>query len=128
MANIVLLTPLSTNPIPEDQVTRQRLSDVLDAIYCEHTIGDAGDIYVTHGVAFPLWIAVHHDLKLILMFTYIEHAADETVDWLDKINTLNASVILPQFSYYEGRVWGRYWLTYDGGERSPTGQDVAAFC
>jgi hypothetical protein len=108
-----LLIPPDSNLIPEDQVSPQRLCNILDASSIKCTSEDQGEIYVMDGIAFPLWIVVHQDLKLILMFTYIESTVDETLEWLDKINTLNASIILPQFSYYEG--WGRYWLPYEGG-------------
>ena len=66
-------------------------------------------------VAFPLWLTVDQDTKLILMFTYIEPGNEVKFDWLDKVNTLNASITLPQFSFYDGCMWGRYCLTYDGG-------------
>jgi hypothetical protein len=115
MSKIFPLNPPANQLVPEDQVTPKRLSDILAASSIKSTLEDDDDIYVLDGIAFPLWIQLHEDLKLILLFTYIEPAADETVEWLDKVNTLNASIILPQFSYYEGRIWGRYWLAYDGG-------------
>ena len=44
------LVPPATYLIPEDQVTLQRLSDILDNTYCEAVIEDQGDIYVDMGV------------------------------------------------------------------------------
>ena len=38
MSNVVPLVPPATHLIPEDQVTFQRLSDILDTTYCEHVI------------------------------------------------------------------------------------------
>jgi hypothetical protein len=49
------------------------------------------------------------------MYTYIEPENDLTFDWLEIINELNASIILPQFWYHDDCLWGRYWMTYDGG-------------
>ena len=66
-------------------------------------------------VAFPLWLTVDQDTKLILIFTYIEPGNEMKFDWLDKVNTLNASITIPQFSYRDDCMWGRYGLTYDGG-------------
>jgi hypothetical protein len=115
MGNVIQYVAPGTDLIPEGQVTSKRLSDILAASSIKCALEDGDDIYVLDGVTFPLWIALHQDLKLLLMFTYIEAGADESVEWLDEINRLNASIILPQFSYYEGRIWGRYWLTYHGG-------------
>ena len=112
MSNVVPLVPPATHLIPEDQVTLQRLSDILDTIYCEHVIEDEGDIYVTEGVEIPLWLRIKTNAKLIVMLTCYD---EETEIPADRINTFNASIILPQFSLDGSVMWGRYWLTYDGG-------------
>ena len=83
--------------------------------YIDHETEQYGALYVVDAVAFPLWLTVDQDTKLILMFTYIEPGDEVKVDWLDKVNTLNASIMLPQFSYRDGCMWGRYYLTYDDG-------------
>ena len=69
MSNVVPLVPPATHLIPEDQVTLQRLSDILDSSYCEHVIEEEGDIYVTEGVEIPLWLRIRAESKLIVMFT-----------------------------------------------------------
>jgi hypothetical protein len=112
MSNVIPLVLPATHLIPEDQVTCRRLSDILDTTYCEHMIEDAGDIYITEGVEIPLWLRINADAKLIVMFTCYNA---ETEIPADRINTFNASIMLPQFSLDGTVLWGRYWLTYDGG-------------
>jgi hypothetical protein len=70
MSNIVPLIPPANQLIPEDQVTPKRLSDILHASSIKSTLEDDDDIYVLDGIAFSLWIVIHQDLKLILLFTY----------------------------------------------------------
>src|SRR5688500_5051424 len=102
MSNIFPLIPPANQLIPEDQVTRQRLSNILETTYCDHVIEDEGDIYVTDGVEIPLWIHIKSDAKLIVMVTCYDA---ETHISSDSVNRLNASIILPST---EGTVlWGR---------------------
>ena len=101
--------------ISDDQINTRRISDLLNSAYIDHETEQDGALYVVDAVAFPLWLTVDQDTKLILMFTYIEPGDEVKFDWLDKVNTLNARIMLPQFSYYDGCMWGRYGLTYDGG-------------
>ena len=115
MDNVVPFLPLVTQIISDDQINTRRISDLLNSAYIDHETEQDGALYVMDGVAFPLWLTVDQDTKLILMFTYIEPGNEVKFDWLDKVNTLNASIMLPQFSYHDGCMWGRYSLTYDGG-------------
>ncbi len=55
---------LSPCIIAEEEVTIPRLSSVLDAAFIDHEIDDDGDIYITDGVDFPLWIGLLSDQKL----------------------------------------------------------------
>jgi hypothetical protein len=111
MSNVVPIVPPAIHLIPEDQVTLQRLSNILAATYIDHIIED-GDIYITDGVEFPLWLRIKSDAKLIVMFTTYDAETDIPPA---TVNTFNASTILPQFSTEGTVLWGRYWLTYDGG-------------
>lgn len=115
MDNVLPFLPLAAQIVPEDQIDTCRISDLLNSAYIDHTTEQDGDLYVMDAVAFPLWLTVDHDNKLILMFMYIEPGNEVKFAWLNKINTLNADIILPQFSYGDGCLRGRYWLTYDGG-------------
>ena len=115
MDNVVPFFPSITQIISDDQINTRRISDLLNSAYIDHETEQDGALYVMDAVAFPLWLTVDHDTKLILMFTYIEPGNEVKFDWLDKVNTLNANIMLPQFSYRDGCMWGRYYLTYDGG-------------
>jgi len=114
-SNVEALLPLAAVLIPEDHISIGRLSDLLNSAYIDHIIDDSGDIYVTDGVPFPVWISIDPDAKLILMSTFFEPEAEVTIDWLTKVNQLNTSIMVSQFSYAEGCLWGRYWITFNGG-------------
>ena len=36
-------------------------------------------------------------------------------DCLERVNALNYTIMVPQFSWRENALWGQYWMTYDGG-------------
>ena len=112
MSNIVPLIPPANQFVPEDQVTTKRLCELLDAVLFEHVLEEQGDIYVTDGVEIPLWIHIKPEAKLIALITCYDA---ETGIPSTTINKFNASIILPQFSIEGTVLWGRYWLTYDGG-------------
>jgi hypothetical protein len=114
MGNVSPILPLATNVVPEDQITISRVSALLDAAYIDHCLDGEGGIDVTD-VAFPVWVTVDPQSKLLMVVTYFEPEIEATFDWLEKVNGLNAKIVLPQFCYRQGRLWGSYWLTYDGG-------------
>ena len=116
MSNIIPFLPgLSPLVIAEEEVAISRLSSVLDAASIDHEIDDDGDIYVTDGVDFPLWIGVLSDRKLVVLFTYCSVDAKPAATWLARVNDMNEKIAVPQFVYRRGAVWGSYWITYDGG-------------
>ena len=83
MSNIIPFLPgLSPSVIAEEEVTIPRLSSVLDAAFIDHEIDDDGDIYVTDGVDFPLWIGVLSDRKLAVLFTYCSLDDKPAATWL----------------------------------------------
>ena len=116
MSNIIPFLPgLSPLVIAEEEVTIPRLSSVLDAAFIDHEIDDDGDIYVTDGVDFPLWIGVISDRMLVVLFTYCSVDAKPAATWLARVNDMNEKIAVPQFAYRRDAVWGSYWITYDGG-------------
>jgi hypothetical protein len=80
MGNVLPILPLATNVVREDQITVSRVSALLDAAYIDHCIDDEGGIYVTDGVAFPVWVTVDAQSKLLMMVTYFEPEIEATFD------------------------------------------------
>jgi hypothetical protein len=109
------LSELSPQTIAEDQVSVARLSDVLQSAFLDHEI-DNGDLYISDdGVEYPFWVAVAEEPKLVEFFTYFTPEKPAPVDWLKRVNDLNGTIRVPQFSFQRDAVWGRYWMTYEGG-------------
>ena len=116
MSNIIPFLPgLAPPTIAEDEVTIPRLSSVLDAAFIDHQIDDDGHIYVTDGIEFPLWIELLKNRKLVTLFTYWSVDDERDANWLARVNDMNSKIMLPQFSYCRGSVWGGYWMTFEGG-------------
>ena len=116
MSNIIPFLPGLTPPIiPEEEVTIARLSSVLDAAVIDHEIDDDGHIYVTDGIEFPLWIELLENRKLVNLFTYWSVDDERDANWVARVNDMNSKIMLPQFSYCRGSVWGGYWMTFEGG-------------
>ena len=116
MSNVVRFVPeVAPGFLPEDEVTPSRLSAVLEAAYIDQQMDDEGDIYVTDGVDFPLWVHLIPDEKLIKLFTYYPVDEQPEVDWVARVNEINSRVELPQFCYAQDAVWATYWMTFAGG-------------
>jgi len=100
--------------IVEDEVTLSRLASFLEAAVIEFKVDEDGDLYANEGLAFPTWIQVLEDKRLILFFTYmqLDDAREDELAW---VNEMNGKIIAAQF-HWDGRaVWGQYTMTYDGG-------------
>ncbi len=116
MTNIIPFTPgLASDTIAEDEVTIARLSGLLEAAFIDHCIDDDGDIYITDGVDFPLWVQIETDRKLLELFTYYSVDDKQAADWLSRVNDMNWETVVSQFSYCRDAIWGHCWMTYDGG-------------
>jgi len=115
MTKIIPFTPgLTPATIAEDEVTITRLSGLLEAAFIDHCIDDDGDIYITDGVDFPLWVQIETDRKLLKLFTYYSVDDKQAADWLSRVNDMNWEIVVSQFSYCRDAIWGHYWMTYGG--------------
>ena len=116
MANVVRMTPEPMNSlIPESEVVGARLASLLEAAVIEFKIDPDGDIYASDGLEFPVWITIAEDKKLIAFFTFFDPDGAGIEDALSFVNQINQSIVVVQFSWQAGKLWGHYWLTYDGG-------------
>ena len=116
MSNVLRFLPeVVPGLLSEEEVTPSRLSAVLEAEYIDQQMDDDGDIYVTEGVDFPLWIHLMSDQKLVKLFTYYSVDEQSEVDWVARVNEINTRIEVPQFCYAQDAVWATYWMTYAGG-------------
>lgn len=114
MSNVVPFTPgLMPATITEGEVTIARLSDLLDTVFIDHDIDDEGDIYITDGVDFPVWVQIDGARKYLVLFTYCR-VDEPTANWLARVNEMNSKVMLSQFYYCKNAILGSHWITYDG--------------
>ena len=59
MSNVVpFLSRLSPSIIPEEDVTISRLSAILEAAFIDHEVDESGDLCVTDGLEYPLWVTI----------------------------------------------------------------------
>lgn len=115
MANILRLSPdLPISHIPEQDVTIPRLSDLLTSAVIEHETDEEGDLYANEGLEFPCWVRLDTERKLIVFLTYAEQQKTEA-ELREDVNLMNRQILSVQFHADEGRVWGQYVMTYDGG-------------
>ena len=116
MSTVIPLLPcLTPATISEHEVTNARLSSLLDTAFIDHEIDDEGDVYITDGVDFPLWVHIESDRKLLVLFTYCAVDDQPAENWLARVNDMNEKIAVPQFAYRRDAVWGSHWITYDGG-------------
>lgn len=115
MTNIVRLTPEPmTAIIDESDVSPARLASVLESAVIDHRIDD-GDIYASSGLEFPVWISIVDDKKLLSFFTFVASNEAPPSDPLSRVNEINKVIVVVQFHWNEERLWGHYWMTYEGG-------------
>ena len=116
MTNIIPFIPdVTPATIAEDEVTITRLSGLLEAAFIDHTIDEDGDIYVTDGVDFPLWVQIDTDRKLLELCTCYSVDDQQAANWVNRVNDMNREIMVSQFCYRCDAVWGSYWMTYVGG-------------
>ena len=116
MSNIIPFLPgMTPTTIFEEEVTPGRLSALLDMAFIDHKIDEDGDVYVTDGVDFPLWISIETRRKLVVLFTYCSVGDQPERNWLAEVNEMNGQIAVPQFAYRGNAIWGGHWISYDGG-------------
>ena len=118
MSNIHRLSPETPSlTIEAADITTGRLASILASAVIENDIDEDGHIYVTDGLDFPVWSEVDDDRKFLCFFTNY-NLDDEmtdlpTADVLAALNDLNGSIIVSQFNWKRGKLWGHYWMTFD---------------
>ena len=76
MSNVHVLSPTpASSTIEEEEVNISRLCSILESAVMDNEIDDDGDIYVSDGLEYPVWIELDQDRKLLCFYTYV--ALDE---------------------------------------------------
>lgn len=70
---------LPSSKIPEEDVSANRLASILVSAAIENEIDSDGDIYVTDGLEFPVWISVDADRRF-LSFGALASVGNQTVE------------------------------------------------
>src|SRR5215213_5904924 len=82
--------------IDEDDVSTEALLQLFRRAFLKAKIDDDGDVYITDGLDFPIWVAVDVEQRLIRFFTFMQR--DEGQPFTEAAaNHANATVILPSF-------------------------------
>jgi len=116
MSNVVpFLSGLTPSIIPEAEVTISRLSAILEGAYIDFEIDESGDLFVTDGLEYPLWVTIVATGKLLYLLTCAEIDEDPEADWLSRINRMNETVTVTRFYRTDDAVWGDYFISFEGG-------------
>src|SRR5215207_29322 len=80
----------------EDEVSTGALLQLFHRAFLTAHIDDDGDLYITDGLGFPIWVSVDTDQRLIRFFTFMQR--DEGRPFTKAAaNHVNATVALPTF-------------------------------
>jgi len=105
--------------IPEYKVTVETLDGLFKRAFFKTRIDEDGDIYVTDGPEFPIWVRIDADRKLIMLFTYMRRNLDERPPYTEKsANLLNATVALPSFHVISSeprKLYATCYASYEDG-------------
>lgn len=108
-------TPLPpASMIEEAQVSITRLKQVLDGAFIDSEIEPEGDLYISQGLDFPIWVSLDRERKLLNPYSCIGVRQPAQAGYLE-LNDLNKKLIMAKFHLHDGALWGNTWITYDGG-------------
>ena len=116
MSNVVpFLSGLKPPLLPEEEVTISRLSAILEGAFIDYEIDETGDLFVTDGVEYPLWVTIDAAGKFLHLFTYREIEEEPEANWLARINRMNETLIVTRFYRMDDAIWGDYSMSFEGG-------------
>ena len=105
--------------IPEEAVSIAALNELFRRAFFKTKIDDEGDIYITAGLEFPIWVRVDAERKLITFFTFMHRDLNEHPPFTEALaNHLNATVTLPSFYVVASepdRLYATYHASYEDG-------------
>lgn len=101
--------------IEDEHVRSDRLLQVLESIFVDGEIDGDGDVYVSSGLDFPVWISVDTSRKYVNIFTCIGIRDVGVEAAAAAANDLNKRLFLVKFHTDAQALWGNAWISYDGG-------------
>ena len=99
-------------------VTVDALSKVLDDAFFGYKVDDDGDIYVTDGVEYPIWISLIQDYSALRIFTFANFCDEKNLDELSALrlaNEINRVYLPNSVSVRDGKLWSTYVELLDCG-------------
>jgi hypothetical protein len=106
---------LNAQVIHEAEVTVERLRSLLETAVIDLEPDDEGDLYLSGGLDFPIWVRLDHDRKTIELFTYIRKVAADTATVALRLNQMNSNFALGQFHHLDDAIYSRHSVSFDGG-------------
>ncbi|RTL61834.1 MAG: hypothetical protein EKK41_26465 [Hyphomicrobiales bacterium] len=112
--------PFPKKPLPplalieEEHVTLPRLKQVLDSAFIDSEIDTEGDLFVSQGLDFPIWVALEPDRKALNIYTCVGIRISDARAF-SAVNELNQGLILAQFHVKDRALWANHWMSIDNG-------------
>jgi len=103
--------------IKEDDVSIEALLQLFRRAFLKAKIDEDGDVYITDGLDFPIWVSVDSDQRLIRFFTFMQGHEGRPFT-AAAANHANATVVLPTFHVRcdrKDRLCSHYFMTFADG-------------
>jgi hypothetical protein len=103
--------------INEDDVSTEALLQLFRRAFLKAKIDDDGDVYITDGLDFPIWVAVDNNQRLSRFFTFMQRKEARPFTAAEA-NHANATVVLPTFHVrcdHKDRLSSHYVMTFADG-------------
>ncbi len=96
------------------------LKEVFQTPFLDVSVDEDGDIYVSDGLAFPIWIRVDQERRFIKLFTYMRlDDVQKGAEVLSAVNDLNHELVVVRFSLNPKQeavtVDGDHFISFKGG-------------
>jgi hypothetical protein len=101
--------------INEDEVTTGALLVLFRRAFLTAHVDDDGDIYITEGLDFPIWVSLDTERRLIRYFTFMRRDAAQPEFTTAEANHVNATIVMPTFyvrADHRDRLCSHYVLPY----------------
>ena len=105
--------------LAENEVSIESVHALFVKAFLRAEIDSDGDIHVTEGLEFPIWLSIDEEQRLIRLFTFVSWDVDAyPLVTEDSVNHLNATIILPAFYVRKGesgKLYAHYFMSYSDG-------------
>ena len=98
-------------------LSTEALLQLFRRAFLKAKIDDEGDVYITDGLDFPIWVCVDTEQQLIRFFTFMQREEARPFTAAEA-NHANATVVLPTFHVrcdHKDRLSSHYVMTFADG-------------